>query len=65
VPADTFTMVMSAVRGGFTDSIHDTFLAGTLVCLVAAAASWFLRNPVAERTAATERASERATVAAD
>jgi EmrB/QacA subfamily drug resistance transporter len=63
VPADTFTMVMSAVRGGFTDSIHDTFLAGTLVCLVAA--SWFLRNPVAERTAATERASERATVAAD
>jgi EmrB/QacA subfamily drug resistance transporter len=60
VPANMFARVMGAVQGGFTDSIHDTFLAGTVVCLVAAAASWFLRNPVVERTTATERAPERA-----
>ena len=65
MPGDLLANVMGAVRGGFTDSIHDTFLAGTVVCLVAAAASWFLRNPVIERTTATERAPERAAVAAD
>jgi hypothetical protein len=56
---------MDAVRGGFTDSIHNTFLAGTFICLIAAAASWFLRNPVQEVAGARERAIEPVIAAAD
>ena len=65
VPADVLSGVMEAVRGGFTDSIHNTFLAGTFICLIAAAASWFLRNPVQERAGARERAIEPVVAAAD
>jgi hypothetical protein len=39
--------VFDAVQRGFTTSIHVTFLAGSVLCLLAAAASWFLRDPVA------------------
>jgi EmrB/QacA subfamily drug resistance transporter len=65
VPGDLLSTVTGAVRGGFTDSIHDTFLAGTFICLVAAAASWFLRNPAREHAGVTQRAAEQVVAAAD
>lgn len=44
--------VFEAVQRGFTSSIHNTFLVGSLLCLLAAAASWFLRDPVRARQTA-------------
>ncbi|HRA49253.1 MAG TPA: MFS transporter, partial [Thermomicrobiales bacterium] len=46
VDANLYGPVISAVQAGFRDSIHNTFLTGSLICLVAAAAAWFLRDPV-------------------
>ena len=48
VPGDQFDAVYNAVRAGFTESIHNTFLVGALVCLISAIAAYFLRNPVRE-----------------
>jgi EmrB/QacA subfamily drug resistance transporter len=48
VPGDQLEAVFAAVRGGFTDSVHNTFTAGAIICIVAAAAAYFMKNPVRE-----------------
>ena len=45
IDASVIGPVMDAVRAGFTESIHSTFGVGAAICLVAAGAAWFLRNP--------------------
>jgi EmrB/QacA subfamily drug resistance transporter len=65
VPTEQLGAVYDAVRAGFTSSVHDTFTAGALICLVAAAVSYFLRDPVREQVPMTAEQDVTAPVAAD
>jgi hypothetical protein len=57
--------VVAAVRSGFTESIHNTFAAGALLCLAAAVAAFFLKDPVRVRAAATEKPEAQSVATAD
>ena len=65
VPTEQLSAVFDAVRSGFTSSVHDTFTAGALICLVAAAVAFFLRDPVREPLPKTAEREVAAPVAAD
>jgi len=65
VPGDHLETVFGAVRSGFTESIHNTFVAGALLCLAAAVAAFFLKDPVRERAAVTESAESASIATAD
>jgi MFS family permease len=52
VPADQLGQVLSAVREAFADSLHITFLVSAFVCLLSAAAAYFLRDPVRQTSLA-------------
>ena len=58
VPADQLGQVIAAVRGAFADSLHVTFLVSALVCLLSAAAAFFLRDPVRPLSTATGRSAD-------
>lgn len=45
IPVDAADGIMLAVRQGFADSVHDTFLVGTVACILAAIAALMMRNP--------------------
>jgi MFS family permease len=45
VPEELLDPVMQAIRLGFTDSLHDTFLFGAAACAIAAVIAVFIRNP--------------------
>jgi MFS family permease len=63
VPVNQLGSVMNAVLGGFTESVHDTFLCGALLCLLAAGAAFFLKDPVRRHESATAETTARSAVA--
>jgi EmrB/QacA subfamily drug resistance transporter len=65
VPGDHLAAVVDAVRSGFTESIHNTFAAGALLCLAAAVAAFFLKDPLRVRAAATEKPEAQSVATAD
>jgi EmrB/QacA subfamily drug resistance transporter len=64
-PAGQINAVFDAVRHGFTDSIHNTFFVGALICLIAAGVAWFLRDPVQARAEARDETASPAAAVAD
>jgi EmrB/QacA subfamily drug resistance transporter len=65
VPADQLGGIFAAVRSGFTESIHDTFTAGALLCLVAAAAAFFLKDRARRPVEVTTSSDSTARALAD
>ena len=63
--ADQITTIVAAVRSGFTESIHDTFTAGALLCLAAAAAAFFLKDRAHRPVEVTTESGSAARAPAD
>ena len=55
----------AAVRAGFTDSIQVTFLCGAVICLAAAAAAWFLKDPDRQSDGAVKTMESAAPIPVD
>ena len=64
-PADQLGAVLNAVRGGFTDGVHDTFVCGALVCLLAAGAAFLMRDPIRRHETVVAPAERSAIAPAD
>lgn len=64
-PGEQLAAISSAVQSGFTDSVHNTFVTGALICLVAAAAAFFLKDPARAHAVTSRQADARAVAPAD
>jgi EmrB/QacA subfamily drug resistance transporter len=65
VPADQLNAVISSLQNAFVDSLHNTFLVGSIACLIAAGFAVMIRNPAPRRATAGAPNEQPVAVVAD